>query len=403
VHVWEHITDILFSLLDRYDDQMVFVLILLEEAGVPLPLPGDLIMIMAGLRIADGRMSLVPTLLLLELATLLGASLLYWLAARGGRPLLQRYGRYIHLDHIKLGRAERWMLKHGVLAIVAGRFIPGLRIPTVIVAGVFGIRYPIFLSGLACGSFLYIAFWVGIGYIFGPQALAVVHSVQLPLRALLSLVLFVALGAFLGVMYRRSGRVRRLPRVPAGEPRRLEMTIQAGLVATLGMGLGTNAILYGLSALGIHEAERAITVMFATGASRFYDGDVFNFSIALTAILFASGIVWAIVYTHVVEPLLPWPAWLSGLASSLLPLLVSLTILLPLFGGGWLGLGLGGGLFPLTGEVVRNAMFGLGLGTSYALLYAARQPPARAVASGGVRSEVEDQAPAAAEAALPPI
>src|SRR3954451_2379688 len=180
---------------------MVFVLVLIEEAGVPLPLPGDLVMVVAGLRIADGRMSLLGTLLLLEGATLLGASLLYWLAARGGRPLLLRYGRFIHLDHAKLEKAERWVRRHGALAVIAGRIIPGLRIPTAIAAGVFGIPYRVFAPALAAGALVYIGFWVMIGYFFGPEALAALHRVRLPLRALLSLVLFLALGAFLFLMY----------------------------------------------------------------------------------------------------------------------------------------------------------------------------------------------------------
>jgi hypothetical protein len=63
-----------------------------------------------------------------------------------------------------------------------------------------------------------------------------------------------------------------------------------------------------------------------------------------------------------------------GLAFGSIPWLASLLLLLPAFGGGWLGLGLGAGLIPLLGEVLRNGLFGVGLGTSYALLYAARQP-----------------------------
>jgi membrane protein DedA with SNARE-associated domain len=379
--VWDHLASLLFSLLDRYDDLMVFVLVLIEEAGVPLPLPGDLVMVVAGLRIANGRMSLAGTLLLLELATMLGASLLYWLAARGGRPLLLRYGRYIHLDHNRLDRAERWVTRRGALAVIAGRIIPGLRIPTAVAAGVFGIRYPVFISALTVGSFIYICFWVGVGYFFGPEALATLHAVRLPLRALLSLMLFIGLGAFLFVVYRRSRRVRHLSRVPATEPRRLEMAVLAGFVATLEMGLGTNAVVYLFSLLGLREPEREIVELATLGADRFFDGDLLKFAVALTALLFVGGCAWAILYTHVVEPLLPWPAWLGGLAFGLCPWLVSMLVLLPLFGGGIFGLALDAGPIPLIGEAVRTGLFGLGLGTSYALLYAARQPPTRAVSS----------------------
>lgn len=385
--VWERVADLLFGLLDRYDDQMVFLLVFIEECGVPLPLPGDLVMVVAGLRIADGRMSLPLTLLLLELATLMGASLLYWLAARGGRPLLQQYGRYIHLEQHRLDQAERWVRRHGALAIIAGRIIPGLRIPTAIAAGVFGIPYRVFAPALAAGALVYIGFWVMIGYFFGPEALAALHRVRLPLRALLSLVLFVGLGVFLFMMYRRSGRVRRLPRVPAGEPRRLEMTVMAGFVATLEMGLGMNALVYALSVTGFREPERAIVALATAGAARYFDGDLFRLTVALTALLFVAGICWAVLYTHVVEPLLPWPSWVCGLASGVLSWLASLLVLLPALGGGWLGLSLGAGPIPLLGELLRNALFGVGLGTSYALIYAARQPPARVEQAGSDREQ----------------
>jgi membrane protein DedA with SNARE-associated domain len=377
--VWERIAVLLFGLLDRYAYLMMFLVVLLEEAGVPLHIPADLVMVVAGTRIADGRMSLPLTLLLLEGATLLGASLLYWFAARGGRPLLMRYGRYIHLNHQRLDQAERWVQRRGALAVVIGRITPGLRIPSVIAAGAFGVPYREFVPALALGSSLYIVFWVSIGYFFGMQALDLLHSVRLPIRALLSLLGFVGLGGFLVVAYRRSGSVRRLPRVPADEPRRLELSVLAGVIAMLEMGLGTNAMLYLLSLLGFKEPERELVGLAILGAARYFEGDLFQFSVALTALLLLGGIAWAIIYTHMFEQLLPWPAWLAGLLFSLLPLLVSLTILLPALGAGWFGLGLGAGPIPLIGEALRNALFGVGLGTSYALIYAARQPPARAL------------------------
>jgi hypothetical protein len=56
-----------------------------------------------------------------------------------------------------------------------------------------------------------------------------------------------------------------------------------------------------------------------------------------------------------------------------LPALVSTLVLLPLLGAGLFGLGLDAGLVPLAGELFRNALFGVGLGTTHALLRRARQ------------------------------
>jgi len=365
--------------LHRYDDVAVFALVLIEEAGVPLPLPGDLVMVVAGTRVAQGEMNLILTLVLLELATLIGCSFLYWMAARGGRPLLYRYGRYIHLERDKLDKAERWVTKHGALAIVVGRIVPGLRIPTAIAAGVFGIRYAVFLPAVALGSSLYILFFVMLGYFAGPQALAAMHDVRLSLRAALSIVFFLSLSVFLIVMYRRSARVRHLPREPEVEARRLETSVMAGFVATLGMGLGTNGILYLLSALGFHEAEPPLIRLATRGADRYFDGDLFRFTVALTAVLFVGGIGWAILYGHVADRLLPGPSWVRGLTFSVVPMLASMLIVLPLLGGGFFGLSLRDGWYPAAGEALRNLLFGLALGTSYTLLRIARQRPIRAV------------------------
>src|ERR1700737_1034813 len=97
-----------------------FILILIEEAGVPVPVPGDFLMLGLGVHARQGRIPLWQALLVMELATLIGATVLYLAASQGRRSLVYRYGRYMHLTPERLNRAERWLLRHGALAIVAG-------------------------------------------------------------------------------------------------------------------------------------------------------------------------------------------------------------------------------------------------------------------------------------------
>ena len=104
--MWEILSGALLWFLQEWGELAIFLIFLLEESGVPLPLPGDLALIWAGYRVAAGQSLFVVVLLAVELATLLGASALYWLARRGGRPLIVRYGRFLHLDEAKLRRAE---------------------------------------------------------------------------------------------------------------------------------------------------------------------------------------------------------------------------------------------------------------------------------------------------------
>ncbi len=104
--MWERLSGVLLRFIQEWGDAAIFLVYLLEEAGLPLPLPGDLVLIWAGFRIAQGQSNLLVVLLLVELAILIGASTLFWLSAKGGRPLLVRYGRFLHIDEAKLRRAE---------------------------------------------------------------------------------------------------------------------------------------------------------------------------------------------------------------------------------------------------------------------------------------------------------
>ena len=379
---WGRMSELLLGLVDNYDDQAIFLLVFIEESGIPLPLPGDLIMMLAGFRVAQDKMNLVWVLFVLESATVLGATILYWLAARGGRPLLYRYGRFIHCDRAKLDRTEAWMQQRGAVAIVLGRLIPGLRIPTALAAGTFGVPYSTFLPALALGAFLYIAFFVLLGMWVGPQAIEALAWPSLSMRAVASVLVFVGLGTVLIMLYRRVARVRKLAREPASEPRKIETSLMAGMLATLEMGMGVNVLLYSFEALGLGEPERALLHFLDQAAARYAAGNDVRFAALMLAFTVVGGLVWAVIYSHVAVPLLrPLSPWLRGLVFSALPLAFSVLIAMPTVGVGFFGVGLDAGLRPLVAEALRNALFGVGLGVSYSLLRLARQRPARAAAA----------------------
>ncbi|MCC6176516.1 MAG: DedA family protein [Chloroflexi bacterium] len=374
--VWERVTAILLRLLERYDDIAVFLFVLVEESGVPLPVPSDLVMVVSGYWIATGRMSALWALFLLESATLVGTSILYWLARRGGRPLVYRYGRYIHLDRERLDRAERWFQRYGGLAVVLGRIIPGLRIATPLMAGLFGIPYRIFLPAVTLGSFTYILVFVGLGYFVGPRALSWLHGPEFSLRAVMTIIVFLGVAAFLATTYRRTTIGRQRPREHVPEGRRLETTALAGFVATLEMWLAVNVVFYVLAELGLRRPEQTLVKLAQRGADRYFDGELFGFTVTVAVILFVGGIAWAFVYSHVAEPILPGPPVVRGLLFGILPFLFSALVLVPSFGGGYFGLALQAGFVPAIGELLRSLFFGVGLGTTYSLLRAARQPGA---------------------------
>src|SRR5688572_9381847 len=121
--MWEILSQALLAFIQEWGEGAIFLVFLLEESGLPLPLPGDLVLIWAGYRVASGESLFVVVLLVVELATLIGGSVLYWLGLRGGRPLVVRYGRFLHVDEAKLRRAEGWVGRNALVAVFLGRIV----------------------------------------------------------------------------------------------------------------------------------------------------------------------------------------------------------------------------------------------------------------------------------------
>ena len=112
---WDEVRLALNAFIDHHGMLAGFLLILVEEAGVPVPIPGDFLMLALGVHARQGHVPLWQALLVMEVATLAGASLLYLLAARAGRGLVYRYGRYIHMTPERLDRAEAFLRRRGTL------------------------------------------------------------------------------------------------------------------------------------------------------------------------------------------------------------------------------------------------------------------------------------------------
>src|SRR6185312_14574138 len=80
----------LTTLVATYGVLFIFLVVLVEEAGLPLPLPSDLMLLVSGSLVARGRLNLGLTLGSVVVATVLGTAALYTLARWGGRPLVLR-------------------------------------------------------------------------------------------------------------------------------------------------------------------------------------------------------------------------------------------------------------------------------------------------------------------------
>src|ERR1039457_846090 len=100
----------------------VMLLMAIESACIPLP--SEIIMPFAGYLVYTGRFSLLAVATWGAIGCNLGSVLAYEIGYFGGRPLVERYGRYIFLSHRELSIADRFFERRGSVAVLIARLLP---------------------------------------------------------------------------------------------------------------------------------------------------------------------------------------------------------------------------------------------------------------------------------------
>ena len=106
----------------------------IESACVPLP--SEIIMPFAGYLVYTGRFSLFWAATAGAIGCNVGSVLAYWIGAAGGRPLVERYGRWVLMSHHDLDRMTRFFEKYGTITVLVGRLLPVVRTFIAFPAGV---------------------------------------------------------------------------------------------------------------------------------------------------------------------------------------------------------------------------------------------------------------------------
>ena len=139
--------------------------ILIESAGIPFP--GDALLLVAGAWAAARHHSVLVVILFGFVGATAGADIGYLLGYRGGRPFVERFGHLFRIRPDHLARAELFFARHGDKAIIAARFLLGLRTWSAMLAGMARMpfwRFQLFsgLGGLLWAAVIGIAgYWLG--------------------------------------------------------------------------------------------------------------------------------------------------------------------------------------------------------------------------------------------------
>ena len=149
---------------------LALVLLLPMEAGVPIPVPADLVMFTVGERVAAGKFPLWLAVTCFEVIAVLGTTALF-VACRGpAQRIITRFGPRLGLTEARLRRATAFAETRGRVGLALGRGTPGLRTLTVIAAAVSGLNGRRALPALIVGSSVFLQLHLVLGLLLGPLA-----------------------------------------------------------------------------------------------------------------------------------------------------------------------------------------------------------------------------------------
>ena len=166
---------------------------LLAVESACIPLPSEVIMPVAGDLASTGRFSLALAATAGAVGCNIGSTLAYAVGARGGRPLVERWGRYVLLSPDDLDRAERFFRRFGGPAVLVGRLLPVVRTFIALPAGIARMpQLPFQLYTFAgswpwCYALAYVGYLLGERWDSDPRLRAAMHGFDLVIAALLVL------------------------------------------------------------------------------------------------------------------------------------------------------------------------------------------------------------------------
>ena len=180
------------QLTDWVAQHGVYAVFVLMAIDALLPVGGELVMLYAGV-VAAGAVSNAavtvfgtslasgfPSYVVLALAGSLGylaGALVGWsIGARGGRPLIERHGRWFHISPEAFERAERWFARFGPRAVFLGRLTPLVRSFISVPAGVLGSPIVSYTVLTLLGSLIWCFAFAGVGWAVGGQWETVHHD-----------------------------------------------------------------------------------------------------------------------------------------------------------------------------------------------------------------------------------
>jgi membrane protein DedA with SNARE-associated domain len=193
------------------------VLVAMAIESAMIPLPSELILPYAGFLVSDlsqvepltkGPWNYWVVVVMATIGNTIGSLIAYAIGAWGGRPFLERYGRYLLIRHHEIALAERFFERYGSATAFLSRLLPIVRTFISFPAGVARMPLGRFIAYSTAGAFLWSMLLVFAGVQLGARWVDIRHALQ-PFDLLIALAVAAAIALFIWWRLGTPGRPRR--------------------------------------------------------------------------------------------------------------------------------------------------------------------------------------------------
>ncbi len=168
----------LIKFISDYGYYAIFILIFLQEIGVPNPVPSELILIFSGYLIFNGMLSLPIVFLVVVFADFMGTNLLFFIFYFFGLYIIQHKPKWIPISEKTIVKFSKKISKGGLWAVFIGRLTPYLRGYTSVFTGLLHIEPRKFLPIALLSAIIWSITCLSIGIILGPSFNSSAHSYE---------------------------------------------------------------------------------------------------------------------------------------------------------------------------------------------------------------------------------
>lgn len=135
--------------------------------GACIPLPSEIILTFSGFLVSTGKFNFWVASFFGAFGNAFGSSIMYYVGKKGGRPFVDKYGKYFLISKSDINHAEKWFSVWGEKTVFVSQLLPVIRTYISLPSGILKIGYLPFIAYTFFGAFIWSTFLVYLGMIFG--------------------------------------------------------------------------------------------------------------------------------------------------------------------------------------------------------------------------------------------